>query len=136
MIALVRLAGDGAVLQQNHDEEQNGAVLMRMILAALALAAFVVAALSVAAHSLSPAIEPQPPTSAQHTVPSPEARVDINHASVDELMKVPGMTPAWAGRIVRFRPYRTKQDLVEQGVLTGQVYNRIKDYVIAHRDKQ
>jgi len=45
------------------------------------------------------------------------------------------MTRTWAGRIVRFRPYRTKQDLLEQGVLTSQFYSAIKDYVIAHRDK-
>jgi DNA uptake protein ComE-like DNA-binding protein len=70
------------------------------------------------------------------TAPPPEARIDINHAGVDELLKVPGMTRSWAGRIVRFRPYRTKQDLVERGVVTSQVYERIKDYVIAHREKQ
>ena len=75
-----------------------------------------------------------PKTSA--TAPAPEARIDINHASVDELLKVPGMTPTWAGRIVRFRPYRTKQDLVDRGVLPSEVYDRIKDYVIAHRDPQ
>jgi DNA uptake protein ComE-like DNA-binding protein len=69
------------------------------------------------------------------SAPAPEARVDINHASVDELLKVPGMTRSWAGRIVRFRPYRTKQDLLEKGVLNSQVYDRIKDYVIAHRNK-
>ncbi len=68
--------------------------------------------------------------------PPPEARIDINHAGVDELLKVPGMTPSWAGRIVRFRPYRTKADLVERGVVTSQVYDRIKDYVIAHREAQ
>ncbi len=75
-----------------------------------------------------------PKTSA--TAPAPEARVDINHASVDELLKVPGMTQSWAGRIVRFRPYRTKQDLVDHGVVTSEVYDRIKDYVIAHRGEQ
>jgi DNA uptake protein ComE-like DNA-binding protein len=75
-----------------------------------------------------------PKTSA--TAPAPEARVDINHASVDDLLKVPGMTPSWAGRIVRFRPYRTKQDLLDHGVVTSEVYDRIKDYVIAHRDKE
>ena len=69
-------------------------------------------------------------------IPPPEARVDINHASVDELLKVPGMTRSWAGRIVRFRPYRSKQDLVEHGVLPSDVYDRIKDYVIAHRGEQ
>jgi DNA uptake protein ComE-like DNA-binding protein len=68
--------------------------------------------------------------------PPPEARLDINHASLEELLKVPGMTRSWAGRIVRFRPYRSKQDLVEHGVVTSQVYDRIKDYVIAHREAQ
>lgn len=68
--------------------------------------------------------------------PAPEARIDVNHATVDELLKVQGMTRSWAGRIVRFRPYRTKQELLDRGVVTSQVYDRIKDYVIAHRDKQ
>ena len=75
-----------------------------------------------------------PGTSAN--APPAEARVDINHASMDELLKVPGMTRGWAGRIVRYRPYRTKQDLVEQGIVTSEVYDHIKDYVIAHRDKK
>jgi DNA uptake protein ComE-like DNA-binding protein len=70
-----------------------------------------------------------------HTIPD-AAKVDINRATQDELLKVPGMTRTWAARIVRFRPYRTKADLVERGVVTGQVYYRIKDFVIAHRDKQ
>jgi competence protein ComEA len=69
------------------------------------------------------------------SIPPPEDRVDINHASEAELLKVSGMTSSWAGRIVRFRPYRTKLDLVERGVLPSDVYDRIKDYVIAHRDK-
>lgn len=69
-------------------------------------------------------------------IPPPEARVDINHASADNLLKVPGMTPSWAGRIVRFRPYRTKQDLLDHGVLPSDVYDRVKDYIIAHRNEQ
>jgi DNA uptake protein ComE-like DNA-binding protein len=75
-----------------------------------------------------------PATSA--SAPPPEARTDINHASMNDLLKVPGMTPSWAGRIVRFRPYHAKADLLDRGVVTSQVYDRIKDYVIAHRDKQ
>jgi DNA uptake protein ComE-like DNA-binding protein len=71
-----------------------------------------------------------------HPIPPPDARVDINHASAAELLKVPGMTATWASRVVRFRPYRTKADLLERGVLTGEVYDRVKDYVIAHREKQ
>lgn len=68
--------------------------------------------------------------------PPPESRIDINYATLDQLLKAPGMTRSWAGRIVRFRPYRSKQDLLDKGVLTKAVYGRIKDYVIAHRNKQ
>lgn len=62
--------------------------------------------------------------------------VDINHASLEQLLQVPGMTRPWAERIVRFRPYRSKLDLLLDGVLPGDVYNRIKDSIIAHRDQK
>jgi len=102
---------------------------------------FTVAAVAILGLSMAGMVQSQdrdtrgiPKTSA--TAPLPEMRVDINHASAEELLKIPGMTPSWAGRIVRFRPYRTKLDLVEYGVVTSQVYDRIKDYVIAHREAQ
>jgi competence protein ComEA len=77
--------------------------------------------------------EPEPARA--HEIP-PEQRIDINHASAAELMRVPGMKRTWAERIVRFRPYRTKQDLLERGVVPGDVFDRIRDYVIAHREKK
>jgi DNA uptake protein ComE-like DNA-binding protein len=75
-----------------------------------------------------------PKTSA--SAPRPDDRIDINHAPLRELLKVPGLTESWAGRVIRFRPYRTKQDLLEKGIVSSQVYDRIKDFVIAHRDPQ
>lgn len=78
----------------------------------------------------------QPRTTRQRTTPPPDARIDINRAGVDELMKVPGMTRIWAVRIVRFRPYHAKNDLLDRGVVTSAVYDRIKNYVIAHRNSQ
>ncbi len=120
-------------LQAGHGRAENGAVRTGV--------RFTVAAVVVLGVCLAATAQYQdrdtrgvPKTSA--TAPPPEARIDINHAGVDELLKVPGMTPSWAGRIVRFRPYRTKADLVERGVVTSQVYDRIKDYVIAHREAQ
>lgn len=71
-----------------------------------------------------------------HAAPAPDARVDINHASLEELLKVPGMTATWARRILRFRPYRSKIDLLDRGVLSSAAYDRVKDYVIAHRTKE
>ena len=70
------------------------------------------------------------------TAPAPAVHIDINHAGVDELLKIPGLSRGWAVRIVRFRPYRNKLELMENGVLSGQVYDRIKDYVIAHQKAQ
>ena len=93
-----------------------------------------VAATAPSAVSCGPTVPPVSPT--QHAVPSPDMRVDINHATLEELLRVPGLTRSWAGRIVRFRPYHTKLDLLDQGVVSGEVYNRIKDYIIAHREKQ
>ena len=75
-----------------------------------------------------------PKTSA--SAPPAENRVDINHATLADLMRVPGMTQSWAGRIIRYRPYHSKVDLLQRGVVSDAVYDRIKDYVIAHRDKQ
>ena len=63
----------------------------------------------------------------------PVEAVDINRASLQELEKVPGLTATWAARIVRFRPYRTKLDLLDQGVVTPEVYQQIRERVVAHR---
>ena len=76
-----------------------------------------------------PVAESQPKPAA----PAPEDRIDINTATVDQLMRAPGMTGTWAARIIRYRPYRGKNDLLDRGVVTSQVYDRIKDYIIAHR---
>lgn len=75
-----------------------------------------------------------PATSAK--APAPGSRIDINRASVDELMKIPGMKRTWAQRIVRYRPYHTKLDLYNRGIVPDDVYERIRDFIIAHREKQ
>jgi DNA uptake protein ComE-like DNA-binding protein len=120
-------------LQAAQLEAENGAVRARMRFTALAVTVLA-ACLPGMAQYQDRDSRGVPKTSA--TAPAPQARIDINHASVEELLKVPGMTRSWAGRIVRFRPYRTKQDLLENGVVSGEVYGRIKDDVIAHREKQ
>jgi DNA uptake protein ComE-like DNA-binding protein len=120
-------------LRRRRGRAENGAVRAQMRIAVLVVGVLSVC-LTATAQYQDRDTRGVPKTSA--TAPPPEARTDINHASLDELLKVPGMTRSWAGRIIRFRPYRTKQDLLEHGVVTSQVYDRIKDYVIAHRDAQ
>jgi DNA uptake protein ComE-like DNA-binding protein len=52
-----------------------------------------------------------------------------------QLMRVPGITEVWARRIVRFRPYRSKLDLLDKGVIPPRLYAQIRDEVVAHRVK-
>lgn len=73
-----------------------------------------------------------PPSAAPSSTQKPAELVDINRATIHELESLPGMTETWASRIVRFRPYRTKLDLLDQGVVSPEVYQRIRDRVIAH----
>ena len=115
------------------EQAENGAVRAKARWTALAVAILCVC-LGGAAQNQDR--DPYRASKTSATAPAAEARIDINHATVDELLKVPGMTQSWAGRIVRFRPYRTKQDLVEKGGVSSEVYDRIKDYVIAHHEKQ
>jgi competence protein ComEA len=114
--------------------------LAARILCQVAIASFVVLALCPIGRATDPGWPSQSPLPARppttKPIPAPEDRVDINHAGLEALAKVPGMTESWAGRIIRFRPYRTKVDLLDRGVIPSDVYDRIKDYVIAHRDKQ
>ncbi len=42
------------------------------------------------------------------------------------------MTHTWAARIIRFRPYRAKNELLDRGIVSSSVYDRIKDYIVAH----
>lgn len=75
-------------------------------------------------------------THSRQTDPIPQdQRIDANRASVAALEKVPGLTHVWAERIVRFRPYHSKKDLLDRGVLPDRVYDRARDYLIVHRLK-
>jgi DNA uptake protein ComE-like DNA-binding protein len=112
---------------------ENGAVRVRLRFTVLAIAMLGVCLAGMAQYH-DQDTRGVPKTSA--TAPPAELRIDINRASMDELLKVPGMTRSWAGRIVRFRPYRSKLELLDRGVVTSQVYVRIMDYVIAHQKAQ
>lgn len=60
--------------------------------------------------------------------PAPGA-IDINSASENQLVDLPGITGARAQRIIRNRPYVQPHDLVAKGVLTEQQYGRISGQI-------
>ena len=124
-------------IARGHGQADNGCVQLRKPCAAL-FAAVLVLSLAASVRAVPSLAQSNAPQAAPKSKPAPPpaAPVDINHATINELLKIPGMTPTWAGRIVRFRPYRTKRDLLDHGVLPGDVYDRIKDAIIAHRGEQ
>lgn len=102
----------------------------------LAVVFVVLPAAAAARIASSAAARISPSTQDLRAAPPHEDRIDINHATVAQLLKIPSMTPSWAGRIVRFRPYRTKRNLLDRGVLPDSVYDRIKNFIIAHRERK
>jgi competence protein ComEA len=60
--------------------------------------------------------------------------IDINTASEQELEKLPGVGPARAKQIVKGRPFRAKNDLVDQRILPPNVYDQVKDRIVARHN--
>ncbi len=71
------------------------------------------------------------PESSQ-TSSSKGAKIDINSASKDELMKLPGIGDITAQKIIDNRPYNAKNDLVRKKIVGQAEYDKIKDQIIAH----
>lgn len=79
------------------------------------------------------------PAFAQSTRPAPapattqSALVDINSASEAELDALPGVGKTRAEAIIKNRPYSGKDDLLSRHILPKNVYDGIKDKIIARR---
>jgi competence protein ComEA len=74
--------------------------------------------------------KPSPTLATPKPVPAAPL-LDINSASTDDLQKLPGIGPARAEAIIKGRPYKGKDDLVNRKILTPSVYNGIKGQIIA-----
>ncbi len=77
----------------------------------------------------APAVKPAKPK------PAPKAAaanlIDINTASEDVLRSLKGVGGVRAAAIVKGRPYKGKDELVQKGIIPQSVYDGIKDKIIA-----
>jgi competence protein ComEA len=91
-------------------------------------------ALPVVAQTPSPSKSPAaaPNAAAKATQPAGQL-VDINSTSAEELDKLPGVGPARAKAIIANRPYGGKDDLNNRKIIPPNVYNQIKDKIIARQ---
>lgn len=55
--------------------------------------------------------------------------LDLNTATESDLESLPGITKTDAERIIRNRPYRSKNELVNRRIIPEESYDQIRDYL-------
>jgi DNA uptake protein ComE-like DNA-binding protein len=79
----------------------------------------------------TPAAKATPSTMATGKAAPAAPLVDINSASAEELDALPGIGKARGEAIIKGRPYKGKDDLVNRHILPQNVYDGIKSKIIA-----
>lgn len=112
------------------------------------LAAFTALGLFAASPSMAQTPAPAPATGGKMAPPSatapkadpaksaatkPADLIDINHATAEQLSTLPGIAKARSEAIIKGRPYKGKDDLVQKKIIPENVYNDIKDKIIARQ---
>jgi len=64
---------------------------------------------------------------------SSDKTIDINKASREDLLRLPGMSEHDADRIIADRPYDSTHDLVGRRIVSGAEYDKIRDRITADR---
>jgi competence protein ComEA len=111
--------------------------MRKLTLATLALAVAALAPISSFAQpATAPATAAKPATPmaapAKPVATTPAAAlIDINSASKAELDALPGIGSARADAIIKGRPYKGKDELAEKKIIPQNVYDGIKDKIIA-----
>ena len=74
-------------------------------------------------------------TSSAHHSSSKHPAIDLNAASKDDLMKLPGVTDETADKIIAARPFKSKNELVSKKLMTETEYKKISSHVTVKTQK-
>jgi DNA uptake protein ComE-like DNA-binding protein len=71
-------------------------------------------------------------TAKKETVAAAKAAlVDINTATKEQLSSLKGIGEAYSAKIIAGRPYKAKTDLVKNKILPDNIYESVKDLIVA-----
>jgi competence protein ComEA len=125
---------------------------MKRFIMSIALGAFVAALLAPLALAQSSSSTPSSTPSAAPAAPASEPakmepaktekssssksapKIDINSASKEDLMSLPGVGDATADKIIAGRPWKSKSDLTKKKIVGSKEYDKIKNHIIAHQE--
>ena len=65
----------------------------------------------------------------RRTPAGPIKPIDLNTASIEQLVALPGMSATLAQQIIEGRPYHAKTDLAQKHILSDAAYDRIKNLI-------
>jgi DNA uptake protein ComE-like DNA-binding protein len=103
---------------------------MSLVAAAVALA---FPALAQAPAASGGAAKPATPAQSAPAAAPRASLVDINSASVEELDALPQIGATRAEAIIKGRPYKSKNELLDRKVLPSNVYEAVKDRIVARQ---
>ena len=112
-------------------------IALGSLLASPALAQTAAPGTSMPGSAAKPPMATAPSTSPAKPAPSATSStstlIDINTAPKDELDKLPEIGSVRADAIIKGRPYRGKNELVDKKIIPQNAYDAIKDRIIAHQ---
>ena len=78
--------------------------------------------------------KPAPPRPGGGPVkPKAGAVLDLNTATREQLVALPGIGETYADAIIKNRPYKAKSELVSKKVIPAAAYKKVRAHVIAHQ---
>ena len=106
-----------------------------LAIATISLALAIPAAAQSTAPATSPGAKPAtttaPARATTASAPATTSLLDINSASKEQLEALKGVGPVRAADIIKGRPYKGKDELVEKKIIPANVYADINDKIIA-----